>query len=299
MRTPQTGIFREATAHHHYLEYAVGGEPQTLKSALCAGLEGAWMSKGSVVVAFGRRAWSMLAPEEVPAKLADFQEMRGYAGTRVPSTQSDVFFWIQSDRIDFATDSALVIDSALASVGRRLLEERGFMYHKSRDLTGFEDGTANPKGTRRLDAALIPEGEIGAGGSYALGQTWVHDLAKFAALPVAEQERVIGRTKADSIELGGDAMPRDSHVSRTDVELHGVAQKIWRRSAPFGGAGRHGLFFLAFACDPGRFDIQLRRMYGLADDGLHDRLTEFSVPVSASYWFVPSEQALARALGTP
>ena len=40
----------------------------------------------------------------------------------------------------------------------------------------------------------------------------------------------------------------------------------------------------------------LRRMFG-SDDGVHDRLTEFSVPVTGAYWFVPSLEALGDALG--
>ncbi len=105
---------------------------------------------------------------------------------------------------------------------------------------------------------------------------------------------MIGRTKADSIELEGDAMPATSHVSRTDVKLNGVAQKIYRRSVPFGGVAEHGLYFLAFSCDLARFDVQLRRMFGVSDDGLRDRLTEFSRPVTGSYWFAPAADELAR-----
>jgi putative iron-dependent peroxidase len=125
----------------------------------------------------------------------------------------------------------------------------------------------------------------------------VHDLDAFNAMPQAEQEQVIGRTKPDSIELEGDAMPASSHVSRTDVSEDGVALKIYRRSAPFGSVGRHGLYFLAFSCDPHRFDVQLRRMFGVSGDGEHDRLIEFSEPVSGSYWFAPSIEDLAGLPG--
>ena len=51
-------------------------------------------------------------------------------------------------------------------------------------------------------------------------------------------------------------MPATSHVSRTDVKLDGVAQKIYRRSAPYSADGEHGLYFLAFSCEQSRFDIQ-------------------------------------------
>ncbi|MDH5749785.1 MAG: Dyp-type peroxidase, partial [Rhodospirillales bacterium] len=172
----------------------------------------------------------------------------------------------------------------------------GFLYRDSRDLTGFIDGTANPKGGDIQIAALIPEGSNEAGGALMLSQRWVHDLEAFGKVPVAEQERIIGRTKPDSIELEGDAMPPDSHVSRTDVKVGEIAQKIYRRSFPIGTAAEHGLYFLAFACDIGRFQVQLERMFGVAGDGVHDRLIEFSKPVTGSYWFAPSMETLADVI---
>ena len=70
-----------------------------------------------------------------------------------------------------------------------------------------------------------------------LTQRWVHDLDAFGGLTVVDQERVIRRTKPDSIEHEGDAMPPNSHVARTDVS----SAKIYRRSAPFGLVAEHGL----------------------------------------------------------
>ncbi len=65
---------------------------------------------------------------------------------------------------------------------------------------------------------------------------------------------------------------------------------------PFGSVADHGLYFLAFSCDPARFDIQLRRMFGVSGDGVHDRLTGYSRPVTGSYWFAPSLQAMRGLL---
>jgi putative iron-dependent peroxidase len=41
----------------------------------------------------------------------------------------------------------------------------------------------------------------------------------------------------------------------------------------------------------------LARMFGVAGDDLHDRLTDFSRPVTGSFWFVPGLEDLERALG--
>ncbi len=45
------------------------------------------------------------------------------------------------------------------------------------------------------------------------------------------------------------------------------------------------------------FAMQLDRMFGRAEDGLMDRLTEFSTPVSGSYWFAPPAESLAALFG--
>jgi putative iron-dependent peroxidase len=125
-----------------------------------------------------------------------------------------------------------------------------------------------------------------------LGQKWVHDLEAFAELSLHDQQQVIGRTKPDSIELEGDDQPPNSHVSRSDLKVDGVAQKMYHRSVPFGSATEAGLYFLGFCCDIARFDNVLNSIYGLTGDGEHDRLTDFSQAHTGCYWFAPSASAL-------
>ncbi|NQV84480.1 MAG: Dyp-type peroxidase [Rhodospirillales bacterium] len=298
MTTPQPGIFIEGSGHHHYLEYTVApdGDMDDLNavltelSALCTHAPPA----AHVVLAFGPKMWTRLSPAAKSVGLRPFEAIDGVDGHVVPSTQRDIFVWIHGDRLDDVFDAAMTVQRTLKPVASLAFDDRGFIYHDARDLTGFIDGSANPKADAARDAALIPEGQIGAGGAFVLTQQWVHDLDSWGALPQTEQERIIGRTKPDSIELKGDAMPPDSHVSRTDVSEDGVPLKIYRRSAPFGSAGRHGLYFLAFSCDLHRFDVQLRRMFGIAGDGEHDRLIGFSQAVSSSYWFAPSLEDLGE-----
>jgi putative iron-dependent peroxidase len=295
---PQAGIFREGSRHHHFLEYAL--PPGAAKSALADACAAARAGRGdgpAVVVAFGARIWGEIAPDDTPGGLRDFAAIEGAGPLLAPATQRDLLFWVQGEGRDDVLDRALALHRALGAAARLELDLTGFTYHDSRDLTGFIDGTANPKDAERHDVALVPQGRPGAGGAFVLSQKWVHDLEAFGALAVAEQERVIGRTKADSIELEGAAMPADSHVSRSDVSLDGVAQKIYRRSTPFGGVAEQGLYFLAFAREPARFEVQLRRMFGVSEDGLRDRLMAFSRPLTGSYWFAPSEDALTRLGG--
>ena len=211
---------------------------------------------------------------------------------RVRATQGDLLLWIQGDDRGDIFDLIMAASECLSSSMESQLELDAFVYHDSRDITGFVDGIGNPKGDKALAAALVPEGSPGAGGSFVLTQKWVHDLAAFKALPVAEQERVIGRTKEDAVEFSDDEMPVNAHVGRTDVAHNGVPQKIWRRSVPYGNSSEHGIFFVAFSCELERFDYLLRRMFGMADDDVTDRLLEFSQPVTSSWWYAPTRSWL-------
>lgn len=293
----QSGIFAEGSAHHYYLEYRIseGAETVGLRDALATGLSLPRAQDQLLVTAFGEALWQRLAPGRTPFRLRPFETIGDPAGRHAPATQRDIWFWLQATAEDANFDLAFGIHQALAPHARPELEIDGFKYHGERDLIGFVDGTGNPK-TRedREAAALIPDN---SGGSFVLTQKWVHDLPKFNRLTVPEQEAVIGRTKVEDVELEGEAMPPDSHVSRTDAEEDGVALKIYRRSTPYGTVCKHGLYFVAFACDPDRFEVQLRRMYGLDGDGLSDRLIEYSRAATGSYWFAPGGDDLAIVFG--
>jgi porphyrinogen peroxidase len=68
------------------------------------------------------------------------------------------------------------------------------------DLTRFIDGAENPTLVEAPEVVLVPEGEPGAGGTILLLQKSPHDAAEWEALPVAEQERIIGRTRLERLE---------------------------------------------------------------------------------------------------
>ncbi len=142
-------------------------------------------------------------------------------------------------------------------------------------------------------AALIPDGQVGAGGSYVLSQKWIHGLTAFKQLSDHQQGLVVGRSKDENRKLAGDKMPEDSHISRTDLKIDGQAMKIYRRSDPFGNGTEHGLYFWAFACEVRRFQSHLECMLGLTEDGIHDRLIDFSKAATTFYWFAPSNDDLA------
>ncbi len=297
MNTAQKGIFIEGNIAFTYLEYDLNyfNDLSKIKSAL-NNINNLNDGQVHIVISFGKKAWDWINPDWAPEGFAEFREVIGQQGHTMPSTQRDLFFWLNSNHKDNNFDISRAIHNEMKSLATLETEQEGFRYHDSRDFTGFIDGTENPKEDERYGIALVAEGNPGAGGSHVFTQKWIHDLDAFHALPVEMQEKVIGRTKQDSIELEGDAMPDNSHVSRSDAKVDGVAMKIYRRSTPFGNVSEHGLYFLAFACHPYRIQIQLERMTGATEDKIHDKLMEYSKPVTGSYWFAPSINDLEKII---
>ena len=142
--------------------------------------------------------------------------------------------------------------------------------------------------------ALVPDDQPGRGGAFALTMRWVHNLEAFGRLSIQDQERVIGRTKLDSVELDDKAKPATAHIARVTIEENGEELQLYRRSVPYGTVDEHGLFFVAFSADPSRFDKMLARMFGTGGDPRRDHLTDFTRPVSGAYYFAPSLEALGE-----
>ncbi len=179
MTEPQRGIFQEDSRHHHFLEYSWPPEQprEAIARALVEARAAARTGRGAgpaVVVAFGPRLWGEIARHDMsggmPEGLRDFAAIEGAGGLRAPATQRDLLFWVQGGGRDGVLDHALAIHRALGVAARLVLDLTGFTYHDSRDLTGFIDGTANPKDAERREVALVPAGLPGAGGAFVLSQ---------------------------------------------------------------------------------------------------------------------------------
>lgn len=164
-------------------------------------------------------------------------------------------------------------------------EVDAFFYRGGRDLTGFEDGTENPKGRAARAAALVAGRGRGLdGGSFVLVQRWRHDLAAMQAMSETARDHVIGRKLRGNRELA-DAPP-SAHVKRTAQESFSPPAFVLRRSMPWGGAAEHGLYFVAYAESLDRVERLLRRMAG-RDDGVVDGLFAFSRALTGGYYFCP------------
>ncbi|MFN8017767.1 MAG: Dyp-type peroxidase [Acidimicrobiales bacterium] len=306
MARHQHGIFAEGTRAHHHLEWRLrdGIDGEALRQALVAvrASNADHRTTGGVnlVVGLGPTAWDLVRGG-LPAPKG-FGAFPGYADAAgalaAPATQRDVWIWAHGSTPDVVIDVIRAAAAALGPVATLELDQPGFTYRDSRDLTGFVDGSANPFLDDAPDEACIPEGAPGAGGCCALTLRFVHDLASFHAQPVADQERVIGRTKDHSVEL--DPKPDDAHIARAEAEGDdGEELVVYRRSVPFATAAEQGLYFVSFGRDVARFDTQLRRMYGVADDGPVDRLLSFTTPLSGSFWFCPSVDDLDEVAPLP
>ncbi|MDQ3106446.1 MAG: Dyp-type peroxidase [Actinomycetota bacterium] len=295
MATPQPGIFAQGTRSHYYLEYDLqpGSDRAAFIDALRAMREPPVTAGGAnLVVGFGRRLWELLSPDGVPSQLRDFEPLVGRTVT-APATQHDLWLWTHGTNDDVTVDVARAATVALGPVATLASEQPAFVYKESRDFFGFIDGTENPEVWDAHLVTLIPDGEKGVGGSYVLTMKWVHDLGRFNALDEDEQERIIGRTKADSVELDDDVRPDSAHISRVVIEDNeGEEREIYRRSTPFGSVTEQGLNFVGFGNDLELFCDMLQRMLGTSGDGLHDRITEFSTPARGAFYFAPSLDAL-------
>ncbi len=289
MASPQTGIFALGTASHAYLELDATSDAAALVAAVASLREPRTTMGGvNLVAGFRPELWRELRPEDTPADAAGFNaDLAGIEGFVMPATQHDAVLWISGGSYDAVFDVARAAIAALSDLATVGEETSSWSYHHDLDLTGFIDGTENPTLVEALEVVAVPQGSAGAGGSTLLLQKWQHDATVWEALGVERQEEVIGRRKADSVEL--DPKPADSHVARTDQDTFG---KILRRNMAYGTVTDHGTMFVGFAAAREPLQAMLESMAGL-ESGVRDALTRYTTPVSGAYYVIPSIESIA------
>jgi len=297
VRTPQGGIFALGTASHAYLELdlAEGLAGPDLVAAISSLREPRTTMGGvNLVAGFRPELWREAVPDDAPSGLAGFDaDLVGSDGFTMPATQHDAVLWISGSAYDVVFDVARAAIAELACLATVAEETSSWPYRHDRDLTGFVDGTENPSLVDAPELVLIPDGRPGAGGTILLLQKWVHDAPAWEALPDEAQERVMGRTKPDSVEL--EDKPPDSHVASTDQERFG---KIFRRNMPYGTVMDHGTMFVGFTAEQRPLAAMLEEMAGQGD-GPRDALTLYTRPLTGAYYFVPSTESVRRAASVP
>ncbi len=267
--TPQPGILSGLPDHGRFIE---------LRATAAASLEAlAALEIGeNLVVGIGPRL----------ASKPGFHAFKSLGGlVDIPATQSDLFLWLRGrDCGEIATRARHLLQALPGFVPVRVVN--GFKYRveleTGHDLSGYEDGTENPKGEAATAAAFAPDGA-----SFVSIQHWEHDLAAFEARPQAERDNTIGRRQSDNEEL--EDAPASAHVKRTAQESFTPEAFILRRSMPWSEGGKEGLIFTAFGASTAAFEALLNRMAGL-EDGTLDALFSFTRPVSGAHYWCPPVQ---------
>lgn len=247
-----------------------------------------------------------LAPEKVvvgigePLALALGGKIRGLRafpsisgpGCSFPATQRALWVFFASSDASELHDRARSFGALLANAFVVREEVSCFRYRDGRDLSGYEDGTENPKGELAVEAAILSGAGPGLdGSSFVAVQRWVHDLDEFSKVAQDARDAVIGRRASTNEEIA-DA-PVFAHVKRAAQESYDPPAFMLRRSMPWGGLHEHGLYFVAFGQSFDAFERVLRRMSG-ADDGIVDGLMTFTRPISGAYYWCPPLDGAGR-----
>jgi putative iron-dependent peroxidase len=248
----------------------------------------------SCVVGIGSTFWDRLSPHARPVELHPFERIDG--AHTAPSTEGDLLFHIRAERADMCFELERLILLSLGGSVSVIDEVSGFRYFDARDLLGFVDGTANPMAADILSSALIGDDDPDfMGGSYVVVQKYVHDLDTWTSLSTEEQERIIGRTKFDNVELDSATEERPSHKSLATIDDGAGGEfDILRDNMPFGRPGRaeFGTYFIGYSGRLWVTERMLQRMFMGEPAGSYDRILDFSTAVTGVVFFAPSRELL-------
>ena len=164
MAPAQQGIVEETRQHSLFLIFEVTNPKKNALTVakVCAAFPslvervGPSDPSASLVgtVSFGSGFWDAVSPGRRPMQLHPFKPIASN-GRKAPSTVGDLLFHVNSGRVDLNFELGRRITMALGKCVKAVEDVEGFSYLDSRDLTGFIDGTANPKGDERAAVALI------------------------------------------------------------------------------------------------------------------------------------------------
>ncbi|NQX37746.1 putative iron-dependent peroxidase [Pedobacter steynii] len=246
------------------------------------------VSRASCVMGIGYDAWLRLdLPVPLPKELLDFIPVAGEKHTAV-SSKGDLHFHIRADSQSICYDMAAEISDLLNKVAVSVEEIKGFRYWDGRSILGFVDGTENPHGQEREFFGVVGDDDPDyKGGSYLFVQKYIHDLTAWKELSVQDQEKVIGRSKPNDIEMADEVKPANSHIALANV---GDDLKIVRDNMPFGSMSKNemGTYFIAYASKFSTVQKMLNNMFIGSPIGNYDRILDFSSPKTGSLFFVPT-----------
>ncbi len=277
--TYQSGIIDEipSLARYQYFHLKPGADPrQGLQALAHISIE------KDLVVGLGQSL--LLAMDVNIPNMRSMPEFSG-KGLEIPTTPHALWCWIRGEDRGELLHEARLIRSILSSAFEIDHVTDAFKYDKSRDLTGYEDGTENPTGDDALEAALLNSSQAGLNGSsFVAVQQWTHDLDTFQAKTRQQQDYTFGRDQVSNEEL--EDAPESAHVKRTAQEDFDPEAFVVRRSMPWANEAEEGLVFVAFGKSFDAFEVLMHRMIG-NDDGIIDGLFSFTRPTTGSYFWCP------------
>lgn len=280
MSNYQTGILAQVPNHSRTLMFSLEPESADIAASLAPLLE--WVDGEQTVVGLGQTLIRALG-KDIPG-MRTYPAISG-PGLAIPSTPYALWIWLRGDDRGELYHRSRQIEHALAMDFR--IEEvlDTFKYRDSRDLTGYVDGTENPKDDEAVEAALVQgQGPGLDGSSFVAVQQWQHDLEYFSHMDEADQDNVIGRHRATNEEF--DEAPESAHVKRAAQESYTPEAFILRRSMPWTEGVDAGINFVAFGKSLDAFEAILNRMVG-NEDGIVDAMFTISRPLSGAYYWCP------------
>ncbi|WP_314146035.1 Dyp-type peroxidase [uncultured Leifsonia sp.] len=247
------------------------------------------------VTGISASAWPPLTGRPLPKELHPFQEIQGRVHTAV-TTPGDLLFHIRADRQDLCFELERQILATLRGAVDVVDETTAFRYFDTRDLLGFVDGTANPVGREIANAILVDDEDPDfRGGSYIVTQKYLHNIDAWSHLTTEQQETIIGRTKADDIELPDATSGQRSHKTLSTItDDAGNEYPILRDNMPFGrpGADQFGTYFIGYSARLWVIERMLERMFIGDPPGAHDRILDFSTAATGNVFFAPARELL-------
>jgi putative iron-dependent peroxidase len=253
-------------------------------------------SRTSCVLGIGHDAWKKLQLQEpLPKELLNFEAINGAKHSAV-STPGDLHVHLRADNNSICVDMAIEISKVLSAVADISEEVHGFKYWDSRSILGFVDGTENPQGEDRdFFAKVGAEDATYEGGSYLFVQKYIHNMNQWRNLSTEEQEKVIGRSKENDIEMSDEVKPKNSHIALANI---GDDLKIVRDNMPFRNAlGEMGTYFISYASKFSTTKQMLEQMFIGNPAGNYDRILDFSTAKTGTLFFVPTLDMLGDFSG--
>ncbi|WP_309710646.1 Dyp-type peroxidase [Pseudolysinimonas sp.] len=178
-----------------------------------------------------------------------------------------------------------------------------------RNPLGFHDGIVVPHGEEQLDENVwLADGPL-AGGTVCVVRRLRLDIDGFRSLPIAEQERIIGRRRIDGAPLSGGEPDDDvdlnsrtpegdpvidahAHVRAAHPSFTGSKLMLRRGYAFDDGAADTGLMFICFQRDLRTFVATQYRLDEV------DALSAFSTPTASGTFLILPGFDQERPLGS-